>query len=65
MPEKLYTGLLVISFAACLSLLLLFFLQQIMLTLPRAVAHLSCVIRLPSMWHFYMSRMQRAYAATF
>ena len=30
-----------------------FFLQQIMLTLPRAVAHLSRVIRLPpsSMWH--------------
>ena len=38
------------------------FLQQIMLTLPRAVANLSRVIRLPSRWHFYMKRMQRAYA---
>ena len=35
-----------------------------MLTLPRAVAHLSRVIslRLPSMCHFYMKRMQQAYA---
>ena len=58
MPDKIvYTGLLVISFAA-------FFLQQIMLTLPRAVAHLSCVIRLPSMWNFHRNRMQQAYAAT-
>ena len=58
-----YTGLLVISFAACfvLFVFLCVFLQQIMLILPRAVAHLSRVIRLPpSMWHFYMNRMQRA-----
>ena len=62
MPDKSciqYTGLLVISIAACLFVL---FLQQIMLTLPRAVANLSRVIRLPSRWHFYMKRMQRAYA---
>ena len=65
MPDKIvHMGLLVISFAACF--LFVFFLQQIMLTLPRAVAHLSRVIRLPpSMWHYYMNRMQRAYAATF
>ena len=64
MRDKIvYTELLVISFAAsffCLFFLCVF-LQQIMLTLPRAVAHLSRVIRLPpSMWHFYMNRMQRA-----
>ena len=63
MRDKIvYTELLVISFAACFfGFFLCVFLQQIMLTLPRAVAHLSRVIRLPpSMWHFYMNRMQRA-----
>ena len=64
MRDKIvYTGLLVISFAACFFLFfcVCVFLQQIMLTLPRAVGHLSRVIRLPPpMWHFYRNRMQRA-----
>ena len=60
--KMVYKGLLVISFAACFFVFLGVFLQQIMLTLPRAVAHMSRVIRLPpSMWHFYMNRMQRAW----
>ena len=49
LTQLCHTGLLVISFAACF---FSFFLQQNMLTLPRAVAHLSRVIRLlPSMRH--------------
>ena len=63
MPDKSckqYTGLLVISIAACL--FVLFFTANYVDTLPRAVANLSRVIRLPSRWHFYMKRMQRAYA---
>ena len=45
LDKIVYTGLLVISFAACF--FFAFFSQQIRLPLPRAVAHLSRVIRLP------------------
>ena len=46
LTQLCHTGSRVISFAACF--FFVFFLQQIMLTLPRAVAHLSikwCPVR--------------------